>query len=393
VASLWPATQGSKSSHSAIQTLRMKQETINPLHTPKLSMAKPTRFRGKWRIRWFDENGTRKSMVLNTHQEALTKLKLMQSEVEEVKLGFRQRQVSDRNFKDLCTYWIENILPNKRSRKSDLSMINQHLLPAFGLLPIKSIKRELIDQYQLDRSHLSKKTIFNQLTLLKSMLNLAVELRWTSESIGVQKPRIKIFPTDYRYLKTKEEIERFLRAAKGRSNLVFTFYATALFTGLRAGELAALRRGDINLERRMITVERSFYGPTKGGDVRYVPILDALLPILTQWLSGHQHQQVFINRNGMMFEPSSRIFQETLHSVLRAGGFPMVVCGGTEKHYIRFHDLRHTFASHFVMNGGDIFKLQRLLGHKSIQMTQRYSHLSLDAYTGDLGRMGGAMTV
>lgn len=332
-------------------------------------------------------------MILNTHQEAVTKLKLIQSEVEEIKLGFRHRRVSERSFQDLCTYWIENVLPRKRSRNSDLSIINHHLIPAFGSLPIKSIRRESIDQYQMERSHLSKKTIFNHLTLLKSMLNLALDLRWTAESIGVQKPRIKVFPADYRYLKSREEIERFLRAAHGRSKLVFTFYATALFTGLRAGELAALRRGDINLERRMITVERSFYGPTKGGDVRYVPILDALLPILDQWLSEHQGEQVFTNRNGVMFEPSSRIFQETLHSVLRAGNFPMVMCGGTEKHYIRFHDLRHTFASHFVMNGGDIFKLQRLLGHKSIQMTQRYSHLSPDAYTGDLGRMGGVVAI
>ena len=53
----------------------------------------------------------------------------------------------------------------------------------------------------------------------------------------------------------------------------------------------------------------------------------------------------------------------------------------------RFHDLRHTFASHWMMSGGDLFKLQRILGHKSIEMTQRYSHLSPDAFVSDHSRV------
>ncbi len=56
--------------------------------------------------------------------------------------------------------------------------------------------------------------------------------------------------------------------------------------------------------------------------------------------------------------------------------------------YIRFHDLRHTFASHWMMARGDLFKLSKILGHHSIQMTMRYAHLAPDAFAGDLGRLG-----
>ncbi len=85
---------------------------------------------------------------------------------------------------------------------------------------------------------------------------------------------------------------------------------------------------------------------------------------------------------------SARVFQEIFHRVLDAAGFPKVEKNGKPRRYIVFHDLRHTFASHWVMNGGDIFKLQKILGHKDVTMTMRYSHLSPAAFATDLGRLG-----
>jgi site-specific recombinase XerC len=61
---------------------------------------------------------------------------------------------------------------------------------------------------------------------------------------------------------------------------------------------------------------------------------------------------------------------------------------GKPRRYIVFHDLRHTFASHWVMGGGDVFKLQKILGHKDIKMTMRYAHLAPTAYAADFGRLG-----
>jgi hypothetical protein len=89
---------------------------------------------------------------------------------------------------------------------------------------------------------------------------------------------------------------------------------------------------------------------------------------------------VSTNRDGNMHGPSSRIFQEVLHRVLDKAGFPEVERNGKRRRYIVFHSLRHTFASHWVMRSGDIFKVQRILGHQSIAMTQRYAHLAPDAF-------------
>jgi integrase len=113
-------------------------------------------------------------------------------------------------------------------------------------------------------------------------------------------------------LKNAEERDRFLRAALSVGEHVHALYATGVFTGMRAGELAGLRRENIDLARRIINVSRSFDGPTKNGETRHVLIVDALLPILERWLSNKPLPLVFPNAAGNMLQPSAWVFQEVL---------------------------------------------------------------------------------
>jgi integrase len=359
-------------------------------------MAKPVRHRGKWRIRWFDENGVRQSEVCDDYRVAQAKLREHEVEVEQIRRGTRDAPPAEHTFGELCDYWIEKRAPQKRSGDDDKSIIKVHLRPAFGALPLKTFAAratELIDSYKVERAHLSKQTVKNHLTLLGTMLTLAVDLGWLRQRPKIEKPRVRLFGEDYRWLRTDDEIARFLRAARDDDDLTFALYATAVYTGMRAGELAGLRWDDVDFDRRLITVQRSFAGPTKAGDVRHVPILDPLLPILRAWRLRCPIALVFPNAVGEMHDPSARIFQERLHVVLRAAGLPDSVRAGKTRPYIRFHDLRHTFASQWVLKGGDLFKLQKILGHKSVQMTMRYAHLQPAAFREDYGRFGGAPAI
>ena len=349
-------------------------------------MAKPTRHRNKWRIRWLDHERRRRSEVYDNFREAEAALARHKAERDEILSGRRRPRPKPRRFNELCDYWLANRAVVKRSRKDDESIIRRHLREAFGNMELSSIGPEAACRYEADRTHLSPKTVANQLTLLISMLNLAVDMGWLDRAPRIRKPKIRPVSGGYAYLRTDDEIRRFLAAARAEGEHVFILYALAAYTGLRAGELAGLLWSDVDFARRLIVVQRSFDGPTKSGDVRYVPILDPLLPLLNRWKKLSDGDLVNPNQRGTMHKPSARIFQEVLKRVLERGGFPRIQRRGKDRGYITFHDLRHTFASHYVMNGGDIYRLQRILGHKSIKMTQRYAHLDPSLFVSDHSR-------
>ena len=355
-------------------------------------MSKPTKHYEKWRIRWVDENGKRHSEVFPDFKTASYQLKKNESEVEEIKQGLRAPAPYNKSFNEICDYWIEKRLPQKRSQKDDLSIIKTHLKPAFGNLKIKEVTVEKVDQFVAERTHLSKKTVHNQLTLLISLMRLAVDLNWLLKIPNIKKPKTHLFSNEFSYLRSEEEIERFLASAKEEDEVAYLMYATAIYTGLRAGELAALKFSNIRFDgnKSIITVQNSFDDMTKSGKVRYVPVLAPLYPLLLEWKNRCGGDIVFPNRDGNMYSESGRIYQEVFHRVLRRAGFPEIIRNGKSRRYIVFHDLRHTFASHWVMNSGDVFKLQKILGHANIAMTMRYAHLAPDAYSGDFERLGKA---
>lgn len=362
---------------------------------PQRGEAKPRKLpNGRWEIRWTNEQGKRPKLKFDTYNDALRELRANERVVEQVKRGERAPTPIDKTFDELCDYWLEKRATKKRSGKDDVSIIRRHLRPALEgyslrLLaadtePIEDLTEELLER-------VSDKTTNNILTVLISMLNLAEEKRWILRAPKIHKPSIS--EKDFRYLRTKAEIQKLLLAAADEGALVHALYATAIGTGLRAGELAGLQRDDIDMERRLITVQRSFTGPTKSGKVRHVPILDSTKSVLARWLLMCPHDVlVFPSERGTRQLPSARIFQDVLHRALDSAGFEKTVAtrAGVPRttRYITFHGLRHTFASHYMMDGGDLYRLQRILGHTSSVMTQRYAHLSPDAYAADYGRLG-----
>lgn len=353
-------------------------------------MAKPVRQRDKWRVRWFDENNVRRSAVYDDYKVAQRELSRHIVEVEEIRRGVRLAPV-EKTFAELCDYWVEKKAVQKRSGSHDESIIRAHLRPSFGALQLRRVGIEHVDAFVVARQHLNKKTVHNHLTLLISMLILARELGWLERVPKIKKPRVRVFDRDFRYLRTDDEVKRFLGAARAEEDAVLALYATAVYTGLREGELAGLRWDDVDFDRRLITVQRSYDGPTKGDDVRYVPILDVLLPVLRAWRLRNPLRVVFPSQSGEALTPSARVFQEVLKRVLARADFPKVERRGSLRPYIVFHDLRHTFASHWMMKGGDLFRLQKILGHKSIAMTQRYAHLAPAMFKDDHARFGAAV--
>lgn len=354
-------------------------------------MGKRTKIRKRIRGRYTDENGISRSRYFRSNKDMECWLRKKRVEVDEIKDGTRKPSLPVRTCDELFDYCLTYHTPHKKDAKNDESIIRVHLRPEFGKIRIDAINQEHVDRYIAKREHLSKKTLHNHVTLFISTLNIAFRIGWLDRVPPIKKPKISHLMFDYKYLQTTDEIRRLLLAAKEEDDddrpqkykFHYPFYATAAYSGMRAGELAGLRWSDVNFETRLITVQRSYKTSTKSNKVRYVPILDTLMPILKEWRLKSGHSLVFTNHEGNMIAPSDRIFQETFHRILERAGLPKM----------RFHDLRHTFASHWVMNGGDLYKLQKILGHSSITVTERYAHLSPQAYVNDYSRLGQCLPV
>lgn len=240
----------------------------------------------------------------------------------------------------------------------------------------------------------SRRVVKHALHLLRGALSAArdAELVTGDPTDGVAIPRDKkLRPPAWTFL-TPAEIDRVTReGVDALPEPERTIYTVAIYTGLRQGELWALERGDLgDLDGPgpEITVSRSHGGPPKNGKTRRVPLLPealaALKAHLARGLAGHR--LVFPGESGGRRGKSDDArWAPQVKRATRGGE----VVHTTTNHYraragitrrVRFHDLRHTCASHLVMGTwGVTLSLQEValwLGHSSITMTERYAHLA-----------------
>ena len=140
-------------------------------------------------------------------------------------------------------------------------------------------------------------------------------------------------------------------------------FALLAYTGLRRGEALGLRWSDVDLDRRMITGAAQLRWPDEEQQAPgRTPVPAALVSTLRAYRLAEpwQGELVFPNAAGAMYSPNAKLEMVLRRALTRA-----------KLTRIRVHDLRHLFASHFVMGGGDIFTLQRILGHSTPQLTER----------------------
>jgi integrase len=272
---------------------------------------------------------------------------------------------------ELSAYWLETYASQHKAESSlihDKGLLKNQILPEFSARVIGELSPWEVEQWmnrlRLDQ-RLSPKSCNHALGLLRKMLNDAVRWQFIRYNpIASVKP-FRIDQQDFSFW-TRDEAVRFMSHAQIFEDGVFPVFAVALYTGLRKGELRGLKWDCINLDQRQITVKRSFCQKskklketTKSKKIRHVPINKSLFEVLV----GLKNQS-----NGVFVLPDFHY-----HHCYRV---MQKLAKAADVKAIRFHDLRHTFASHFMMAGGSIYDLQRLLGHSTIAMTERYSHMS-----------------
>jgi len=260
--------------------------------------------------------------------------------------------------------------PNKKptSIQSD-KIIIKNLKSFFAGRYLYNIGPQFVEEYKVKRSkEVKPATVNRELACLKCMFNKAIE--WGKTEVNPVR-KVKLFRennTRTRYLE-KEEIQKLLDNCPAHLKPMVTL---AVNTGMRKSEILRLKWIDIDFKRDLL-----YLIETKNGERREVYINETVKETLMRVLKHPHSPYVFCNKIGKPYANVRTSFDAALK---RAGITDF-----------RFHDLRHTFASHLVMLGIDLRTVQELLGHKTIEMTLRYSHLSPDHKNRAVGILGRSL--
>ncbi len=232
-------------------------------------------------------------------------------------------------------------------------------------IPVKSIKpkqlRKILDklssQVKADGTFISSNTVRRYRSVLSAIFTYALEKQHVKEN-PLENIRIKATPNQVvRYLSDDERIALLAACKDSDWERLYLLVLLAITTGMRKSELMNLRWTDIDFDNNL-----AYLADTKNGSPRVNPIPDVVM------------QELRVIRqvgSGLIF-PSERVtgrpfeFTKQWKKALSEAGI-------TD---FRFHDLRHTSASYLVMNGASLHETAEILGHKSVQTTKRYAHLS-----------------
>lgn len=258
----------------------------------------------------------------------------------------------------------------KPSHKEDVYIFNRQIRDKVGHVRLKDLDNAVLDEWLRAQVKTGYKpaTINKHIFLMNRMMNVA--RHWGFIDYNTFENRmIKRLPTgDYvqRFL-SEQEIAALLNACRRDQHpFLYHFVRLLLLTGARKGEARHARWRDIDRAKQVWTVPVA-----KGGRSRRIVLSQAALEVLDE--TRAQADRLYLPHDGrhyIFINPKTRTRYDSFYSSWYR------VRERAELPTVRFHDLRHTYASLLVNKGVSIYEVQTLLGHHHVSMTERYAHLA-----------------
>lgn len=255
-------------------------------------------------------------------------------------------------------------------KPSTISLYESYLRTIDNLLRIKAkdITKRHIENLiiELKGRNICNKSINGIITFIQAMLNYALDNELLSSNPIA---RFKKLPQVKPPINFLNEIQQKVFLEQAETNRYYAFFYTALKTGMRRGELLALEWSDIDFKNNKIWVKRQIYRgvtqTTKTSKIRYVDMPDSLKNVLIEHKQGILSKYVF-HHNGKPLHPynmEERYFKPLLKQCNQ------FLDEENQINKLRFHDLRHSFASYLLSKGVPVKYVSERLGHSSCKMT------------------------
>ena len=244
---------------------------------------------------------------------------------------------------------------DKRTTPSNVRI----LLRYFRGIPLREIRpKDIEDMIAARLKEVGRTTINRNRACLSKMMTSAIQWGYLAgPNPCVMVKKFKESPGRLRWL-TRDEFDRLHNAASDHLKPILVM---AVMTGGRLSEILLLRWLDIDLDAGVVHFRKE---NTKSQKERQVPLSDDVRRILeTIRRPDYNHARVFLYNNR-----SITCVKTAFNRARRNAGLEDIC----------FHTLRHTFASWYMQNGGDLYRLRNLMGHSTIALTERYSHLGPD---------------
>lgn len=391
-------------------------------------MATVRKYRNRWVADYRDQHGSRRieaptGQFENAAQERMAAQALLTKRLTEASRGQHQPASARPIFSDVCDRYLESKVRLRPSTlRSYRGLIEMYLRPYFGKWKIATITTAEIERFRFEvsqgtagpvaaafvqrtlaakpkwsqarakqaaaRIRPGVRTVNKALTLLTMIFNYACRHRWVEHNPAEHVERLRDArplaerPVDQNIF-SPDEVRRLIEATEeGCYRLIIQ---VAIFTGMRQGEILGLQWGDIDWNSRQIHVRRAwkdgaFTEPKTRNSIRRVDIPECLVLELKKWRLRCPKGEL-----DLAF-PNGAGNPESHSNLLTRGFYPALRRAGLRR--IRFHDLRHIFASLMLANGEDIVRVSRLLGHASPTVTLNiYSHLLPREHYGSTDRL------
>jgi len=278
--------------------------------------------------------------------------------------------------------WLEHDRARKPSTLRDYrSVTTAHLLPAFGKMRLEDLTTDQVEQWSAGLAAdgtMSNRTRLKILTVLHGVMERARRV-WRlprNPVTDVEKPTSR--PTTEIEVFSPEEVHALVRAASSEQDAAI--YLTAAFTGLRRGEIVALRWRDVDFTGRHLRVTSSYteraLSTPKSGKVRSIPMAPVVAEALARLAQREERTDDDLVFPGIAgnFLDGTALYRRYKAALKRA-----------DLRDLRFHDLRHTFGTQVIGNPRvSILQLKEWMGHADIDTTMKYLHFAPRTSDADL---------